>query len=150
MDITYKYYQIQELMQERKVLPNDWRSPLYKDGKLFVKGTHGNKFSIIINQSDFYPLDFSAILTVRVPLSNIEFRLRRYNGATNPHTNPIEGNEVNGFHIHYATERYQQRGDDEETYAEATSRFSDLDGALRCLLEDANFEEPPQSQLYML
>ena len=137
-------------MQEPKVLPDDWRGQLYKDEELFVKGNHGNTFRIKIRQNDIYPLDFSAVLSVRVPLSNIQFRLRRYNGATNPHANPIEGNVINGFHIHCATERYQRRGDDEETYAEETSRFSDLDGALRCLLEDANFEEPPQLQLHML
>ena len=137
-------------MQEHKVLPNNWRNQLYKDESLFVVSSYDNKFGIKIRQSSVYPLDFSAILTVSVPLSSTEFRLRRYNGSTNPHPNPIEGNVVNGFHIHYATERYQRRGDDEETYAEETSRFSDLDGALRCLLKDANFEEPPQLQLHML
>ena len=137
-------------MQEHKVLPNNWRNQLYKDEKLFVVGSYDNKFGIKIRQNSVYPFDFSAILTVSVPLSSTEFRLRRYNGSTNPHPNPIEDNVVNGFHIHYATERYQRRGDDEETYAEETSRFSDLDGALRCLLKDANFEEPPQLQLHML
>ena len=150
MEITYSYLQIEEFMQEHKVLPNNWRNQLYKDEKLFVVGNYGNKFGIRIRQSSVYSLDFSAVLTVSIPLSNIEFRLRRYNGSTNPHPNPIEGSVVNGFHIHYATERYQQRGDDEETYAEETSRFSDLDGALRCLFKDANFEEPPQLQLHML
>ena len=150
MEITYLYLQIEEFMQEHKVLPNNWRNQLYKDEKLFVVGSYDNKFGIKIRQSSVYPLDFSAILTVSVPLSSTEFRLRRYNGETHPHPNPIEGNVVNGFHIHYATERYQRRGDDAETYAEETSRFSDLDGALRCLLKDANFEEPPQLQLHML
>ena len=150
MEITYSYLQIEEFMQEHKVLPNNWRNQLYKDEELFVVGSYDNKFGIKIRQSSVYPLDFSAILTVSVPLSSTEFRLRRYNGSTNPHPNPIEGNVVNEFHIHYATERYQRRGDDEETYAEETSRFSDLDGALRCLLKDANFEEPPQLQLHML
>ena len=150
MEITYSYLQIEEFMQEHKVLPNNWRNQLYKDEKLFVVGNYDNKFGIKIRQSSVYPLDFSAVLTVSIPLSNIEFRLRRYNGSTHPHPNPIEGSVVNGFHIHYATERYQKRGDDEETYAKETSRFSDLDGALRCLFKDANFEEPPQLQLHML
>lgn len=151
MAITYKYYQIQELMQERKVLPDDWRSQLNKDSELSVKGENGSMFCIKIRQNDVYPLDFSAILIVRVPLSNREFRLRRYNGSTNPHTNPIENSEVTGFHIHCATERYQERpGDAEDTYAVETSRFSDLHGALQCLLEDANFEEPPELQLDIL
>ena len=64
MEITYKYHKIEELTQERKVLPNDWRNQLYKDGELFVVGNNGNKFGIKIRQSPVYALDFSAILTV--------------------------------------------------------------------------------------
>ena len=150
MEITYKYHKIEELIQERKVLPDDWRSQLNKNRELSVKGENGSMFLIKTRQNHVYPLDFSVILIVRVPLSNRDFRLRRYNGSTNPHPNPIEGNVVTGFHIHYATERYQKRGDAEDTYAKETSRFSDLHGALKCLLEDANFEEPPELQLQML
>ena len=150
MEIMYSDRKIEAFIREPKVLPDNWYSDLYKNEKLDVKGKNGNRYYIIIRQSSIYPLDFSAILTVRAPLSSRDFRLRRYNGSTQPHTNPIEKEVVVGFHIHYATERYQQRGNDEETYAEETCRFSDLDGALRCLLEDANFEELPQSQLHIL
>ena len=31
-------------MQERKVLPNDWRNQLYKNKELFVEGKNGNTF----------------------------------------------------------------------------------------------------------
>lgn len=109
---------------------------------MFVTGDNG-----IARQSNFSPLDFSVILTVIVPSSNRNFRLRRYNGWTNPHINRIERierEEVDGFHIHFATERYQRRGQNEDAYAEQTDRYSDFDGALQCLIDDANFEEPPQ------
>ena len=36
----------------------------------------------------------------------------------------------------------------EETYAEETTRYSDFEGALRCLIKDANFVLPPQGELF--
>lgn len=151
MIIIYSDQEIEALIQERKVLPNDWHSILLGANStkedLVVTGGSGNDFRIIARYNNVQPLDFSVILTVVVPLSNRQFRLRRYNGWTNPHYNPIEKEEVHGFHIHYATERYQQRGLAEDAYAQATNRYNDFDSALQCLIEDANFEEPPELQM---
>ena len=152
MEITYSDREIAELIQERKVLPNNWRNKLLSlgsnKGKLVVEGDNGNEFRIIARQSNFSPLDFSVILTVVVPASDRNFRLRRYNGGSHTHKNRIEREEVDGFHIHFATERYQRRGQKEDAYAEQTDRYSDFDGALQCLIDDANFEEPPQLNLF--
>ena len=41
---------------------------------------------------------------------------------------------------------YQLRGQSEDGYAQLTNRYHDLSGALQCLINDANFEEPPQHQ----
>ena len=153
MSIIYSDQEIEALIQERKVLPDDWHNILLgansTKGDLVVTGDNGNNFRIIARHNDTQPLDFSVILTVTVPLSNRQFRLRRYNGWTNPHYNSIEKEEVHGFHIHYATERYQQRGLDADAYARATDRYSDFDSALQCLIEDTNFEEPPALQLIL-
>ena len=35
----------------------------------------------------------------------------------------------------------------EDAYAEATNRFGDFDGALRCLLDDGGFETPTDPNL---
>ena len=147
MEITYTDQEIAELIQERKILPDDWRTQLYQNESLIVSGDARSTFRIIISRNPAIPLDFSVILAVLVPQSNKTFRLRRYNGWTNPHTNRIEGNEVHGFHIHFATERYQLRGQKEDSYAKETDRYSNFDGAVECLIEDANFELPPQSEL---
>ena len=57
---------------------------------------------------------------MRVPQSNRVFRLRRYNGKSHEHTNPIEKEIFYDFHIHTATERYQVlENKKEDTYAEA-------------------------------
>ena len=148
MNITFTDQEIAEFIQERKVLPDDWQNILLgAKGVLVVTGDNGNNFRIIARHNYTHPLDFSVILTVAVPLSNRQFRLRRYNGWTNPHYNSIEKEEVHGFHIHYATERYQQRGLAEDAYAQATNRYNDFNSALQCLIEDANFEEPPELQM---
>lgn len=150
MDVTYLDHEIEEFIQERKVLPDNWRAELYKERNLDIRGDEGNKFRIIVRQNESYSLDFSVILAVLVPPSDRIFRLRRYNGWTNPHTNRIEGDEVDGFHIHFATERYQRRGQKEDGYAKRTCRYNDFNGALQCLIKDSNFKELLQSQLEIL
>ena len=131
-------------------MPNDWRNQLFKKEELVVKGANGNTFYIKVRSDALNPLDFSVILTVLVPLSNRHFRLRRYNGASHEHKNRIEDKEIDGFHIHYATARYQliRPKPKEDGYAQPTNRYNDLESALRCLIEDANFEQPSQQELF--
>lgn len=104
-----------------------------------IQGAHGSKFRLILRQSVFNPLDFSVILAYCTPTTNRIFRLRRYNGRSHEHTNRIEGDRFYDFHIHMATERYQELGMSEDAYAEPTERFADLPSALQCLLEDCGF-----------
>ena len=75
--------------------------------------------------------------------------MRRYN-SRHEHTNKIEGVTFDDFHIHEATERYQLLGAKKDSYARPTDKFSDLDGALRCMLEDCGFEiqEGPIGDLF--
>ena len=150
MAVTYSDEEIEELIQERKVLPNDWRNQLDRRRKLLVDGDHGNTFCIITRPGKVNPLGFSVILTVIVPLSNQHFRLRRYNGSDHTHYNRIEKEEIDGFHIHFATERYQLNRPmpKEDDYAQPTDRYSDLEAALQCLIDDANFERPQQQELF--
>jgi len=75
-----------------------------------ITGVDGSEFRVILRQSTANVLDFSAILAVRVPQSSQVFRLRRYNGRSHEHTNHIEGLSFYDFHIHLATERYQELG----------------------------------------
>ena len=116
-----------------------------------VSSVSGNEFVIAVRQSVINPLNFSVILMYRVPGFNTFFRLCRYNGKHGGHTNEIEGNDIGDeCHIHTATERYQQLGGKEESFAAATTRYSDLNGALRCLLEDCGFAPPPPDPQYDL
>lgn len=110
-----------------------------------VQGAAGNRFGLRVRQSSLDPYDFSVILTY-APAGGPEIVLRRHNGPSHRHTNPIEKRRFQGVcHIHEATERYQRRGNDAEHYAEPTARFHDTATALACMLKDANFEPPAES-----
>jgi hypothetical protein len=102
-------------------------------------------FALRVRQGLLNPYDFSIILSY-APARGAEVNLRRHNGPSHAHRNPIEGTSFRGVcHIHEATERYQLRGNKAEHYAEPTQRFHDVATALACMLVDANFEPPAQS-----
>jgi len=145
--------EIYHLIQERKPLPADYRTKIqtrpksgHKERELDIEDGDGGDYRLILRQSTFNPLDFSVILAYRPPKSNQLFRLKRYNGKSHEHTNPIEGETFYGFHIHQATERYQEIGAREDTYAKPTDRFADFQQAITCMLKDCGFEIPLDSQ----
>ena len=152
--VTYTDNEIAALVQERKPLPDKWRTRLrlrpkrgHEERDLDCTGELGGEFRVILRQSSISPLDFTAILAVHVPQSNRIFRLRRYNGKNHEHSNIIEGGIFYDYHIHMATERYQDLGAREDAYAEVSDRYEDLDGALDCLFGDAAFDVPSDPQL---
>ena len=143
---------IKALIEEPKSLPVDWCQKFAKAPKhgqteyhlSNIEGAMGNKFKIILRESNSNPSSFAVIFGVYLPKLT---RLIRYNSNNHTHTNDIEGNRVSGFHIHYTTERYQRRKlyEDINTkiddYAKETTRYQDIKGALQCLIKDANFQE---------
>lgn len=153
MAVKYLDQDIESLVRERKPLPADWSNQIrlkpkqgHNERQLDLIGDAGNEFRLIFRQNKINPLDFSVILAVQIPRSSQIFRLRRYNGKNHEHTNGIEGVSFYDFHIHFATERYQERGTREDAYAEPTNRYGDFHGALRCLINDVNLEVPSESQ----
>ena len=144
---------IARLLAERKPLPADYQTRLqlrakigHKEREMDVTGVAGSGFQLIVRQSTINPLDFSVVLAYSIPKSSVLFRLRRYNGRSHEHTNRVEGITFYDFHIHTATERYQEAGYAEEHYAEPTDRYADLSGAIQCLIQDCAFELPPGTQ----
>lgn len=152
--------EIEALLKEQKALPSNWRTRLKllpkTDSKhlqrdLDVSGANGNAFRIVLRQSVLNVLDFSIILIFREKDGN-EFRLCRYNGKhPSEHTNRLEkpkGGENacfrNQFHIHMATERYQQQGFEIDGYAEVTRRYSSFDSALKEFLGTNGFVLPEE------
>ncbi|MEN6643962.1 MAG: hypothetical protein ABFE08_16115 [Armatimonadia bacterium] len=146
--------EISDLLEEPKQLPADYERSLQvqqkrtaKQASLDVMGDNGHEFRIILRQSRLNAMDFSAILAHVPADSHTAFRLRRYNGKTGEHTNSLERERMDGFHIHFATQRYQEHGQAEDAYAEPTSRYATLGDAVECLLDDCGFVRPPQEQL---
>jgi hypothetical protein len=109
-------------------------------------GAMNSEFVIMIRQNLLNPMDFSVILGYQFPNSNRVFRLRRYNGKSHWHSNRIEGDVFYDYHIHEATERYQEIGAKEDGYAIVSNEFSVLEEAIGCLFEDCGFVMPDDAQ----
>lgn len=144
---------IARLISEPKSLPVDYRERIrirpkrgHSERELDVTGMELSEFRLILRQSQFNPLDFSVILAYRPTGLSQLFRLRRYNGKSHEHTNTLERSTFYDFHIHTATERYQDFGLREDAFAEPTNRFVDFQGAIRCMLDDCGFDIPPSPQ----
>ena len=146
--------QIQKLIQEEKILPPDWRDCMSlkhtKDvqlrGKLEVMGSEGNGFVIYLRRLEQDVFCFSAILAFKRLDTGTSFRLRRYNGKDHAHTNKIEKDEILfEYHIHNATQRYQEFGYDEDQYAEVTDKFSTIQEAYGLLLDQCGFVKPREN-----
>ena len=153
MPTFLKDTEIAALIAERKPLPQDYRTRIqtkpkrgHQERELDVTGAQGTKFRVILRQSSLNALDFSIILAYVPPQSTALFRLCRFNGKSHEHTNKLESNTFYDFHIHRATERYQQSGLREDSFAEPTHRFQDFASAVRCLIQDCAFELPPNDQ----
>jgi hypothetical protein len=140
---------ISELVNETKSIPEGLR-PL---SRLVERNKHqrrdyeiicdsGNCFVIAVRQSTMNVFDFSALLCYRMPGMNKLFRLRRYNGRSHFHTNTLEKQTFRDFHIHMATERYQNICPKEDHFAVVDKRYSDLNSAVDCLLYDCGFRNP--------
>lgn len=149
----YTDEEIQALLAEPKALSADYQSNLllsqkrgHKERQFEVKGTTGNRFVLMLRKSDFNEFDFSVILGVVSKESNQVFRLRRYNGKSHEHTNRLEGNTFYDFHVHTATERYQDLGAKEDHFAELTDHYGDMHAAISCMIQDCGFQVSPNAQ----
>lgn len=96
------------------------------------------EFILFTRQSTVIPESFSAGLRWRSK-SGEELILLRYNGADHPHGNSLEHQEFAAqSHIHTATERYILAGKKAESFAQPTSLYRTLAGALHELMKATN------------
>jgi hypothetical protein len=119
----------------------------HKEAQIAVTGADGHEFRVIVRQSALNVLDFSVILGFCPGETTGLFRLRRYNGKHGEHTNSIERQRFYAFHIHKATERYQDRGQREDAFAEPSDRYSAVRSATECLIQDCGFASSAPLQL---
>lgn len=105
----------------------------------------GNVYQIRIRKNTLNRVDFSVILTYIDENRNF-YNLKRYNGI-HDHTNKLEKNKFRDFHIHTATQRYQEEGYQIEGYAETTNGYSTWQEALDKMLNDCNFKREGNATL---
>ncbi len=111
----------------------------YYRSSIEIRGVSGTRFVVFLRRSILDRFNFSAILGVKPEGQSEPFLLRRYNGRSHPHSNPIEGDTFFDYHIHTATERYQRMGRKPEMYAVPTDRYQNLEAAVLCMIEDCGF-----------
>lgn len=92
----------------------------------------GHRFSIYIRQNLIDESDFSCGISY-LPRGGQSLTLARYNGPSHEH-----GDIAYLAHIHRATERAIAAGKKPESEAESTERYTSLEGALACLIDDFN------------
>ena len=90
------------------------------------------RFSIYQRQNLDDESDFSCGISY-LPPGGPSLTLARYNGPSHEH-----GDIAYRPHIHRATERSIASGRKPESEAEETNRFTTLEGAMACLIEDFN------------
>jgi len=159
--------QIQALIDEEKPLDRDWRTRLrptkaksnrqHAERQMDVRPPGGHSFRIVVRENRQNRLDFSVILVFEDD-GGVEHPLVRYNGRhSSRHTNRLEKMEGLDdhtfgpcFHIHRATERYQQADLKIDGFAQETDAYDTLDTALQAFVRDCGFQEPPTLQQKML
>ena len=153
MSVVLSDEDIERLVAQEKPLPETFRGLLetrqrrgHRESRLTVTGVSGDEFVVMVRQSISNTMDFSVILGYQLPSSNRIFRLRRYNGKSHWHTNLLERDSFYDFHIHEATERYQQLGAKEDGYAAVSDRYATLDEAVGCMFENCGFQLPDDAQ----
>jgi len=155
--------EIQELIEEVKPLSENWEKyvqPRQKSGyqheerNFGIKGENGSDFRVILRRNRLNVFDFCIILIFR-DKDGKEYRLIRYNGKhSSQHTNKWEKEQGYqehtfgpAFHIHKATQRYQEADYPIDGYAKVTTTYYDFNSALTHFLRDNNFKKPESSQM---
>jgi len=153
MAVQYDDNEIAGMIGVTKQLPLDCKARMrlkpkrgHLEREMDIDGSDGNKYRIVLRQNSVNPLDFSVILALHPAEAGKPFRLLRYNGKSHEHTNKIEGNRFFDFHIHKATSRYQELGAREDSYAEPSDSFWDLDSAFKAMMQAAGLVETGTQQ----
>ena len=135
---------IEKLLTVKKTVDNPRARIKNEDGNERVNfnlsDDEGNKFVLYQRQNTILGMDddFSCGLSWVMP-SGENFTLVRYNGPSHNHPNKIEGNKVGLVtHIHKSSKRYLEETGKADGYAEATTKYKTLEGAVASLTADCN------------
>jgi hypothetical protein len=120
------------------------RKRRHAQGSFELLGDHGSRFTVVTRRSTLDPNDFSIILGWTRPEVTGLFHLLRCNGNSHNHPNVLEGETIRGFHVHVATERYQELGGDPEGFARPAG-YSDFSGAIETFIDITGIRPSPDA-----
>ena len=135
---------IAELLNCPKRLTNPNARSKKKDGheqvnyKIISSDNSENQFELYTRQNlkEEMEDDFSCGLSWIAP-NGETMTLKRYNGPNHNHPNYLEKEKLGyNCHVHLATEKYIKANRKAEGYAEVSSRYKTLKGAIHCLVKD--------------
>lgn len=134
--------EIDSLLKELKYFPDNPRikpkpkaNAQHEESELSLTTTGKLMFKVRIRKHRFNALKFSIILLYRDQENKTWVRLLRCNGK-HEHSNDIEKEKFDTFHVHQATQRYMEAGYIEDFYA-YQAPYSSFDGALNHFLDVA-------------
>jgi hypothetical protein len=138
--------EILDLIKEEKVLPQNFRESLKLKNKSdlafrecdIVAESKSHKFVVTVRVNIVDAFDFSIILSY-IDENGKHYIIRRYNGK-HYHKNKIEKTDLDGYHIHTGTERYQKLFKKIDGYAEPTNLYDNWNDALALMIFDCNFK----------
>ena len=120
----------------------------YLRSKINVRDDFENRFEVFVRVNNEIPGDFSVGVIYRPEGYDKGIVLRRYNGNSHSHTNKIEREKiVRKFHIHEATERYQDAGYKAEDYATISTGYSTYQEAIDRMIDECNLRVKGQFSL---
>lgn len=157
MSIKFSDSEIEDLIQEEKFYTDSLQNLFslknkrgHRERDCNLQGKNGNQFLLILRQSQINSFAFSVILAIYPQSSYQLFRLLRYNGNNHGHNNRIECQRINGFHIHKATERYQESGGIEDRFVLPASSYYDYQTAVGAMIQEGHINLTNQQQLSIL
>lgn len=104
-------------------------------------------FKIYMRQSVLDEDNFSCGVSLVVNGNN-DITLARYNGSSHVHVNKCDGRRFDfECHIHMANEESLKASKKIENYAEPTNRYTNLQGAIKCVLSDFHIVDLTIGQL---
>lgn len=106
-----------------------------------------HNFNIYMRQAMMDEDNFSCGISLTVD-GNSDITLARYNGSNHVHVNKCDGRRFDfECHIHEANEKSLKASKKIENYAEPTNRYTNLQGAIQCVLTDFHIMDLSIGQL---
>lgn len=104
-------------------------------------------FNIYMRQAMLDEDNFSCGISLTANGNN-DITLARYNGSNHVHVNKCDGRKFDfECHIHEANEKSLKASKKIENYAEPTNRYTNLQGAIQCVLADFHIMDLSIGQL---